>query len=77
MAGLMSEHFPVSIFYECKKKKTQNKTKKLTAKLMIYSVFFFSLRIVNLFQNHTFEEIKLKDKTTGKHSVFKNMAPSF
>lgn len=61
MAGLMSEHFPVSIFYECKKQKKKSKAYDLQC-------FFFSLRIMNLFQNHTFEEIKLKDETTGKQS---------
>lgn len=54
-ARLMSEHVPVSIFYECKKKKK----KKIYSKSLGCTVF--PLRIMNLFQNHTSKEVKLKD----------------
>lgn len=55
MAQLMSEYFPVSIFYECKKKK-----KESTARLTVYTIS--SLRIMNLLQNHTSKEVKWKAK---------------
>lgn len=69
MAWIMSEHFPVATFYECKKRK------KLQQSLRF--ILFFSLRIMNLLQNHTSKEVTLKDKTAGKYSVFQNTALSF